>query len=150
MQQEYLQYMHKDGTLICYNVKPSFILGSLASRPWQNKGKCKEVQIEYRLFLVNVPLNYAQPASNMGFIAMTKNNLCIVSISLGKWKIEILNRNRPMLNIRLHLKTVVLSGSLVPQQSKVIVLAIETRYILSYYSIAPQKRVQIYRYWSFP
>ena len=86
MQQEYLQYMHKDGTLICYNVKPSFILGSLDSRPWQNK---------------------------------------------GKWEIEQLNRNGPMLNIRLHLKTVVLSGSLIPQQSKVIVLAIETRYFLT-------------------
>ena len=36
-----------------------------------------------------------------------------------------------MLNIRLHLKTVVLSGSLIPQQSKVIVLAIETRYFFT-------------------
>ena len=32
MQQEYLQYMHKDGTLICYNVKPSFILGAIDKR----------------------------------------------------------------------------------------------------------------------
>ena len=61
----------------------------------------KEVQIVYRMFLVNcyllhVPRLPSQPASNMGgwvidwnwlglawqSIAMTKNNLCIISISL--------------------------------------------------------------------
>ena len=61
----------------------------------------KEVQIVYRLFLVNcyllhVILNYAQPASNVGglvihwttvdlasqYIGVTRNNLCIISISL--------------------------------------------------------------------
>ena len=62
----------------------------------------KENQIIHRLFLVNcsllhVLLNYAKPASNVGglvihstagelagqYIAMTKNNLCIISISLS-------------------------------------------------------------------
>ena len=62
----------------------------------------KEIKIVYRLFLVNcyllhVPRLYAQPASNMEglaihltglnwldstYIAMTRNNLCIISISL--------------------------------------------------------------------
>ena len=42
MQQEYLQYMHKDGTLICYNVKPSFILGRLASQAGPDKTKANE------------------------------------------------------------------------------------------------------------
>ena len=63
----------------------------------------KENQIIHRLFLVNcsllhVLLNYAKPASNVGglvihstagelagqYIAMTRNNLCIISIARGR------------------------------------------------------------------